>query len=99
MSDLTKARDHARAMQRHQQHCKRTKRLNEPDYDGDWWLSCTRDDPHEEHDWTGDWMGAFDWTCPGICGGCTPERDRELWRRLADELDAHLARNNEETLL
>lgn len=27
------------------------------------------------------------------------EAERELWRRLADEMDAHLARENEETLL
>lgn len=40
------------------------------------------------------------WRTPASdCPGCVTDADRALWKRLADEVDSHLARHTEETLL
>ena len=41
---------------------------------------------------------AWDWK-PPPCDGCISDADRALWQRLADEADAYLDREPEETLL
>lgn len=43
------------------------------------------------------WLGTV--PPPNPCPGCVTDAERDLWARLADEAEAYLARDDEETLL
>jgi len=88
MSELTTFRDHARAMSEaeHRKDCEGT-----PDRVA----TRARD--------ISSYRRMFGELHPKLmpierCPGCVTDADRALWARLADEVDAHLARNVEEGL-
>lgn len=96
MSDLTDFRDHARAQSTsaHKVECARGERwtkhakLGMPRK-----FSCPHTKPHDAHEY----LDAFGirWDCPGLCPGCQIDLDRIKWARLADEVDAYLAGNED----
>lgn len=77
MSDLTTFRDHCRKMQtaEHKPEC--------PSLRAPGWVVPTPGYSGRM------WMGLMPWT-PPACDGCNPLGDRELFARLADEVDAYL---------
>lgn len=84
MSDLTAFRDHARRMAAARHTPDCARRLAK-------WEAA-----ESAHRWL------MDKPDPGPrpeCHGCITDADRALWVRLADETDAYLARETEETLL
>lgn len=92
---LAATRDHARRMAtaEHTDDCVRAYRA-----------ACRRAGPKWEVDLdsAGDpvsmtWLGTV--PRPDPCPGCVTEVDRALWARLADELDAYLADDDEPDLL
>lgn len=93
MSDLTRFRDHARAMStaEHKPECDHLTAKPPPR-----WLSLIDDEGYIYA------MAlnpeALSWERPR-CPGCITDTDRALWDRLANEADAYLDRNREETLL
>lgn len=102
-TDLEELRDHARRLStsNHLDACDRIHRIVKVDR----WLtvhgialppetlSCGDESGHYSHDWTA--SNGLGYRCPGLCGGCMPDKDREQWTRIADELDAFLARDND----
>lgn len=64
-------------------------------------LSCPDESGHEPHWWTADsgptpvrrryFAPLIELHCPGLCGGCMPDRERQLWQQIADEITAYLA--------
>lgn len=106
-SELKELRDHARSMAKpgaHLEDCIVAKRRPS----GLRIQTCTRTDAHDEHGTTerlynspgggveggADWIEVGTW-CPGVCAGCVPADHREQWTRIADELDAFLARDDD----
>lgn len=96
MSDLTAFRDHARLMaeREHAAGCPPVRSKPGRAHNGDNEKWCGETTAHSEHLWNqqsrfGEHL--IDWACHGICGGCLPDHERTLWRRLADEIDAYLA--------
>lgn len=98
MSDLTQLRDHAQRMAKsdHVDDCERIHRITklispryfEGTYDAT--LSCSSTSGHDPHTWHS--AGYIEYDCPGLCGGCMTERERKLWRQIADEIGEHLDR-------
>ena len=103
MSALEEFRDHARRLSTsaHRDDCTRIHRIVKlsrwlEDHGLDGTLSCPDESGHEPHGWIG--THGMDWTCPGLCGGCMPDGERELWTRLADEVEAYMAADDDEPL-
>ena len=99
MSDLTQFRDHARLMadREHAAGCPPVRsQPGRQSHDNEKWCGTTT--AHAEHLWSeksrfGEHL--IDWACHGICGGCSPAGERDLWRALADEIDAYLSHDPE----
>lgn len=94
MSDLTQFRDHARFMasREHAEGCAPALSSRSRAHRGvqKW---CGNRGAHDEHEWTGNTrFGGLDvtWWCAGRCSGCVSDAERDLWTRLADEIDAYL---------
>lgn len=97
MSDLKGLRDHAArlAESAHVDDCLRIHRITKRIQSGTSWdwdviLSCASEAGHEPHQWYG--VLGTEYECPGLCGGCMTERERKLWRQIADEIGDHLER-------
>lgn len=86
MTGLTDFAAHARDMakSKHQDDCPDQQ---PPVMDG-FTATCEQPQPHDRHPW---FKFDLSWTCPGVCGGCMSDTERDLWQRLADEIDQHLA--------
>lgn len=61
-------------------------------------LTCPRTDAHEPHEWfelnrpyptDASFVVEIPWPCGGICG-CATSRESGLWEQIADEIDAYL---------
>ncbi|RNL63630.1 hypothetical protein EFK50_07760 [Nocardioides marmoriginsengisoli] len=108
MSDLTQFRDHARFMagREHALGCLvvRSKPPKAHSFDAKnvGWKWCGNNEAHDEHAWKSESQFGSDyapeWRCAGICGGCNSDAHRALWSRLADEIDAYLADDDETPL-
>lgn len=82
MSDLTDFAAHARKMAA-AEHKPECKTLRR-------WTSNLR--------WDSDLAAFVEMTPRPVCPGCNPAKDRELFARLADEVDAYLRRDEAEDL-
>ena len=92
-SELETLRDHAERLAKaaHTDDCLRIHRITKllrPLAYIDVTLSCASTTGHDSHSWVaGNGLG---YDCPGLCGGCMTDRERELWRQIADEVGTHL---------
>lgn len=93
MSDLTKARDWARRMQNEHHRSDCPVKIQVAVTTKGYGQLCANPLAHDFHLFE---ERGMTWMCPGVCGGCIPAADRALWRRHADEIDAHLAREGDE---
>lgn len=91
MSDLTRFRDHCQSMAtaEHAPDCPHIT-AREP-----YWPMWTVAEDGGSMVWNGP---KPPWS-PPPCGGCITDDDRALWTRLANEADAYLDREPEESLL
>lgn len=87
MSDLTAFRDHARAMAQaqHKPDCP-SLTAREPYWPPGGWVPMDGNDPMNGLRWIGP---KPPWSPPD-CDGCVTNADREMWARLADEIDHYL---------
>lgn len=101
MSDLTQLRDHAQRMAEsaHIDDCDRIHRITklistryfESTFDVT--LSCPSETGHDPHRWAA--PNHLEYECPGLCGGCMTDSERQLWHQIAGEVGTYLDTPNE----
>jgi hypothetical protein len=97
LSELETLLAHARMMaeSKHAVDCPRAKGVTV--------LNCGNEDEHEPHEWApvitygkAQPITGRPRHCFGICFGCLSDQDRADWKRVADEVGAYLAPDDEQ---